>query len=215
MQPQVADVAFFERLLFFGHYPGAVLQGVTPDGPIHNALTFVATAVYLCHFIFPFGVALVLWHINRVQFRRFTTALIGMSFLAFLIYLIAPTAPPWYAQSQGVLCCIHDWVSNSLPTAWSPIYNAFDSNSFAAFPSLHAAYPFLGYLAVREISPRGGRVVLGWTILVWIVVVFLGEHYVVDIIGGVALSAAAWLVAKRFIRVKITPEAAEIAEIAA
>jgi membrane-associated phospholipid phosphatase len=198
--PHVADVAFLERIFFLGHYPGAILQALTPAGAIHNTLTFIATAIYLCHFIFPLGVGLVLWHLNHIQFRRFTVALLGMSFVAFIIYLLAPTAPPWYATSQGTICCIHDWVSNSLPTAWSPIYNAFDSNSFAAFPSLHAAYPFLAYLALREISPRGGKVVLAWAIVVWFVVVFLGEHYAVDVMAGIALSAAAWLVTKRLIK---------------
>jgi membrane-associated phospholipid phosphatase len=32
---------------------------------------------------------------------------------------------------------------------------------------------------------------------VWFSVVFLGEHYVVDVIGGVVLAAVSWLVMMR------------------
>ena len=190
--PHVADIAWMERTLFLGHYPGAVLQGLVQSGGLHNALTFVATSIYLCHFIFPLGVGFLLWHLNRVQFLRFTSGLLGMSFAAFIFYLLAPSGPPWYAQQQGVICCIHDWVSGSLPTAWSPIYHMFNGNPFAAFPSLHAAYPFIACLAMKPVSRGGARLVLGWAAMVWVVVVFLGEHYVVDVLAGMVLASVAW-----------------------
>jgi membrane-associated phospholipid phosphatase len=206
LAPHVGDVAFIERTLFLGHYPSVLLQGLTPPGTLRDVVSFAATAVYLCHFIFPFAIAAVLWHTHRVQFLRFSTALVGMSFVAFLFYLLVPSAPPWYAQNQGTLCCLTDVVSNALPTAWSPIYHLFDADLFAAFPSLHAAYPFLGYLAVRRIFPRTSRGVLVWAVVVWVAIVYLGEHYVVDVIGGAALAATAWAVVVRLIP---GPQAAE------
>lgn len=81
------------------------------------------------------------------------------------------------------------------PGAVSPYYAALNSNPVAAFPSLHAAFPFIGFLATREVfARRASLVVLGWCGAVWFSVVNLGEHYVVDMIAGVALAAAAWWV---------------------
>ena len=205
--PHVADIAWMERTLFLGNYPGAVLQSLVQSGTLHNILTFAATAIYLCHFIFPLSVGFLLWHVNRLQFLRFTTGLLGMSFVAFIFYLLAPSGPPWYAQQQGVICCIHDWVSSSLPTAWSPIYHMFNGNAFAAFPSLHAAYPFIAYLATKPVSRQGGRVVLAWAVIVWVVVVFLGEHYVVDVLAGIVLAAVSWRATCRIIGARPAVEA--------
>ena len=40
-------------------------------------------------------------------------------------------------------------------------------------------------------------VAFAWCLLVWFSVVFLGEHYVIDVIGGVVLAALSWLVMMR------------------
>ena len=76
----------------------------------------------------------------------------------------------------------------------SRYYNGLNPNPVAAFPSLHAAFPFLGFLALRRVYPRAAWLAFVWCILVWFSVVFLGEHYVVDVIAGVALAALSWWV---------------------
>src|SRR5438309_7038810 len=97
--PHVSDVAGIETAIFGGHVPSAVLQAATPVA-LGRVLAYGATVVYFCHFVFPFGVALVLWLANRTQFLRYTTALMGMSFFAFVLFLLVPTAPPWYAENH-------------------------------------------------------------------------------------------------------------------
>ena len=59
------------------------------------------------------------------------------------------------------------------------------SNDVAAFPSLHAAYPFLAFLFARRAFGRVGWLMLAYTACVWFAIVYLGEHWVVDIVGGV------------------------------
>jgi hypothetical protein len=63
----------------------------------------------------------------------------------------------------------------------------------AAFPSLHAAYPFLAFLFARRAFGRAGWLMLAYTACVWFAIVYLGEHWVVDIIGGVAYASVAYL----------------------
>ena len=78
---------------------------------------------------------------------------------------------------------------HTLPSAISPYYQLINPNPTAAFPSLHAAFPTLGWLALRRLYPRGSWLLFAWSLLVFVSVVFLGEHYVVDVIGGVILAA--------------------------
>ena len=140
---------------------------------------------------------MVLWLVDRVQFVRFTTALMAMALVAFVIFLLLPTAPPWYAQQHGVISGFTKIIGTTLPSSVSPYYNGLNPNPVAAFPSLHAAFPFLGYLALRRVYPRGAWIAFAWCILVWFSVVFLGEHYVVDVIGGVILAGLSWLLMMR------------------
>jgi hypothetical protein len=46
---------------------------------------------------------MVLWLVDRVQFLRFTVALLGMSFAAFVVFLLVPVAPPWLAGHHHLL----------------------------------------------------------------------------------------------------------------
>jgi membrane-associated phospholipid phosphatase len=195
--PHVSDLAHIETTLFGGHVPTAVLQQALNVGAFGRVLSYAATVVYFCHFVFPLAVGMVLWLVDRTQFVRFTTALLGMALVAFVIFLLVPTAPPWYAAQHGVLSGVQKIIGTTLPSAVSPYYTSLNPNPVAAFPSLHAAFPFLGFLALRPVYPRASWLAFAWCVAVWFSVVFLGEHYVVDVIGGVVLAVLSWLVLMR------------------
>lgn len=192
--PHVSDLAHIETAIFGGHVPTAVLQSVFDVGTLGTVISYAATVVYFGHFVFPLAVGMVLWLVDRVQFVRFSTALLGMAIVAFVIFLLLPTAPPWLAEQDGVIGGFHRIIGTTLPSAISPYYNQLNPNPVAAFPSLHAAFPFLGFLALRRVYPRASWVALAWCLLVWFSVVYLGEHYVVDVVAGVALAGLSWLV---------------------
>jgi membrane-associated phospholipid phosphatase len=194
--PQVASLANLEKWLFFGYDPSSVLQHAVSGSTLH-VLAVMATVVYFCHFVVPLLVGLVLWLKDRTQYLRFATALLGMCLVAFVFFMLVPTAPPWYANQAGVLPGVRDLVSNTLPSAVSPFYQSLNPNPTAAFPSLHSAFPFLCFLSLRSVYPRGAWVALAWSFIVFTSVVFLGEHYVVDVIGGVVLACGAWWVVMR------------------
>lgn len=196
--PHVADLAHIELWLFGGHLPNAVLQSLTPDVTSRSVVSFLATVVYFMHFVLPIATGLALWLVSRPLFVRYTTALMGMAFAAFVIYLLVPTAPPWYAEQQGVIHGFQKLISSALPSAISPYYHSLNPNQVAAFPSLHAAFPFLSFLALRQRFPRASWFVLGWSFIVALSVVYLGEHYVIDTLAGFGLAAGAWFVLMRF-----------------
>ena len=192
--PHISDLANIETTIFGGHVPTAVLQSVFDVGAIGTVFAYGATVVYFCHFVFPLAVGMVLWLVDRTQFVRFSTALLGMAIAAFVIFLLVPTGPPWLAAQDGFIGRFHRIIGTTLPSSISPYYNSLNPNPVAAFPSLHAAFPFLGFLALRRNYPRLSWIAFGWCILVWFSVVFLGEHYVVDVVAGVILAGLSWLV---------------------
>jgi membrane-associated phospholipid phosphatase len=198
LAPHVKDMVSIEKFIAFGHIPTVVLQDWVGPGA-HMLVGYIATVVYFCHFIFPLAMGMIMWLRNRVQFLRYTSALLGMSLAAFVIYLVFPTAPPWYAQDQGVICCFDHILTHSLPSAVSPYYQSLNPNHFAAMPSLHAAFPFLTFLFLRPMFPRASWIALAWCFLVFFSVIFLGEHYLVDVIGGVLFAWATWAVMMKVI----------------
>jgi membrane-associated phospholipid phosphatase len=192
--PHVADLAGLETSLFGGHVPSADLQRWLDHGTLGRLLDDGGTVVYFCHFAVPITIGLALWLGDRRQYLRFVTAFMGMAFAAFVIYLVAPTAPPWLAANDGVISGVHKIVGSTLPSAASPFYNSINPNWVASFPSLHAAFPFLGFLALRRVYPRAAWIAFAWCIVVWFSVVYLGEHYVVDVVAGAAFAWCAWAV---------------------
>jgi len=155
-------------------------------------LAIACTVVYFCHFVIPIAAGMVLWLIDRVLFLRFTVALLGMSFAAFVVFLLVPVAPPWLADKHHLLPGVHSLIA--LPSAVSPFYNRLDPDAAAAFPSLHAAFPLLAALALWPATRRGAALAFAWSAAVWFSVVYLGQHYVTDVIGGIAFALGAWLV---------------------
>jgi hypothetical protein len=76
----------------------------------------------------------------------------------------------------------------------SPYYNWLDPDAAAAFPSLHAAFPLLSALALWPVTRRGSAVAFVWSATVWFSVVYLGQHYVTDVIGGIVFAVGTWAV---------------------
>ena len=182
-------VIHLDRVLFGGTDPSQWLQARL--GSLHW-LAVVCTVVYFCHFVIPITVGMMLWLVDRVQFLRFVVALLGMSFAAFIVFLLVPVAPPWLANEHHLLPGVHSLVS--LPSAVSPYYNWLNPDDAAAFPSLHAAFPLLSALALWPVTRRGAAAAFAWSAAVWFSVVYLGQHYVTDVLGGIAFALAAWLV---------------------
>jgi membrane-associated phospholipid phosphatase len=186
--PHVGDLAGAEQWLFGGRLPTAVLQSVVHTSAVGGAVDYFATVVYFCHFVVPLTVGLVLWLVNRTAYLRYVTALLGMSCVAFVVFLLLPSAPPWYAADHGVITGVQKIITSTLPSAVSPYYHSLNSNPVAAMPSLHMAFPVLSLLALVSVWPRRGWLFAVWCVAVFFSIVYLGEHYAVDVIAGGALA---------------------------
>jgi hypothetical protein len=205
------DMILADRLVAFGAIPSQVLQElVRPAGPV-DPYAIAATVVYMLHFALPLVTGYVLWLWRRPQFYDFVAALIVLSLAGFMTYLLVPAAPPWMAADQGALAgadgrpviaylkpVAFEQLAEALGFDGSFMYSlAFGSanpNLVAAFPSLHVAYPFLTFLALRRAFGAIGWLALGYTVLVTLSVIYTGDHWIIDAIAGVAYAYVAWYV---------------------
>jgi membrane-associated phospholipid phosphatase len=194
------DLSGLERALFGGAIPTLVLQRAFYHPGVVGIQDYVAMVFYFMHFVLPIVVGFIFWLNSREHYRRYIAALLLMSFLAFVTYLFWPSAPPWYQLHDVVK--VNDQTVHSLwgYTLVSPIYHSFNPNPFAAFPSLHAAYPALATVYAWSRYRALGVGLLLWTAGVLLSIVYLGEHYVVDALAGFLYVAAAAFFVESFTR---------------
>jgi membrane-associated phospholipid phosphatase len=73
---------------------------------------------------------------------------------------------------------------------WGSLYSVFGGNPLAAMPSLHFATSVMAALLLAEVGPVAGALGAGYAATLGFALVYLGEHYAVDLLGGALLTAA-------------------------
>ncbi len=191
------DLARFDTTLFAGYQPTLVLQAAVARLSDADLVEDLGSIVYATHFLLPVAVGSWLWIKDREGFRRFGLTLVVLCGLAFATYVIAPTTPPWLAQPASVRHLIQDAIQRSgLPASLMWLYSHHDYNLYAAFPSLHAGFPVVAAFAAWQRSRAIGLLLTVWAVVVWVSVVYLGEHYVADVVGGFVYAVVAIVIAR-------------------
>jgi hypothetical protein len=209
MPLQVEMPRNIDRTLFFGRDPNVWMQRRLYHPDRVRWYDVWASMTYYSHFIVPPIVIAILWVARRQRWllfmRRFATVL-GVACVSFVLL---PTAPPWMAASGdrtipldaldpivrhagrgwrhiGLQGFVHQWEAAS---EWV--------NRTAAMPSLHTAFPVLivafFWRDLRHWWWRG--LALLYPLSMCWALVYLGEHYVADELGGmlcVLISFVAW-----------------------
>jgi hypothetical protein len=210
----IDEAAAIDRALLNGSIASDVLQSALRPLSSFDGLAVAGTLMYSMHTILPIVVGAYLWSRQRHLFYDFVAALVLLSISAFATYLLLPAAPPWWAAISGM----------SLTTAGQPILGHLEGGAFdaivtalglqggppatiafgdispdpvAAFPSLHAAYPVLGWLYLRQVAGPGKWLMLVYTGGIWFSIVYLGDHYLVDIAAGVVYALVACVIVRR------------------
>jgi membrane-associated phospholipid phosphatase len=110
-------------------------------------------------------------------------------------YWALPTAPPWWSAEQGLgkepVRRIMVEVGEPLwGRYWGPLYKALGGNPWAAMPSLHFATSVAAATSLAEASPEEGAIGWAYALTLGFGLVYLGEHYVTDLLAGAGLVAA-------------------------
>ena len=129
---------------------------------------------------------------HRHRYERSAVMLAATFDLGCVVYWLVPTAPPWWARRESE----HARVRRIMAEAgerfwgrmWEPLYDSLGGNPYAAMPSLH----FATSVTAANVLASTGRVAgaLGWSyaLTLGFALVYLGEHYAVDLIAGMALA---------------------------
>jgi membrane-associated phospholipid phosphatase len=159
------------------------------------------SCVHWSWFVVPHGTLLFLLLRHPERYPR-SAALIAACFdLGCVVYWAVPTAPPWWAGANGNMPPVRRIMAETgerfWKRLWRPLYHSLEGNPFAAMPSLHFGTSVMAARVLSGVGRAPGA--LGWSyaLTLGFGLVYLGEHYLVDLIAGFALAEAIWRAAPR------------------
>jgi len=178
-----------------GRLPNAALQRALDKVPGRRVLDRFLAYTHWAWFIEPYLALLVILTRHNERFPRAARQMAAVFDLGCATYFAVPTAPPWWASEQGqtgeeVRRIMVEVGERTWGPAWPKMYETLGGNPWAAMPSLHFATSVSAAVSLSEAGKVEGA--LGWTyaLTLGFALVYLGEHYVTDLLAGAALVAA-------------------------
>ncbi len=159
----------------------------------HHTLGLVLSDYYdNAHFIVTLAVLAWVWWKRSDSYRPLRNSLVLVNVLGFVVFWFFPVAPPrmlpGYTDVVASTHAFGSWHTGSL---------ASHANQFAAMPSLHMAWAAWCTLALWRATRRPWVRVLAvlYPCLTALAVLATGNHFLLDIVGGLMVLAAAVLLA--------------------
>jgi hypothetical protein len=163
------------------------VEGSVQDAFLDSPLLHLLNYVYLAaqNLVLPASLVL-LYRLNRATYRTLRNTLLATWLLSLPVYALYPAAPPRLA-GLGIV----DTVSTGSPMKLESGTTTSLFNQFAAVPSLHVGFAFaIGIALAAALRPPILRVAaLMWGPVMLLTVVATGNHFVVDAIAGLAITA--------------------------
>jgi membrane-associated phospholipid phosphatase len=184
-----------DRAIGLGRLPNARLQRALSRLPRVATVDRFLTWVHWLWFLEPYIALLLILTRHNDRFPRSARQLAAVFDIGCAIYFLAPTAPPWWASEQGltdeeVRRIMVEAGEKTWGSAWPAMYDALGGNPWAAMPSLHFATAVMAALLLAEAGGAEGAAGWSYAVALGFSLVYLGEHYVTDLIAGAALVAA-------------------------
>ncbi|MHB1537148.1 MAG: phosphatase PAP2 family protein [Solirubrobacteraceae bacterium] len=195
----LSELAPTRRALAIAHGRGELAFersiGVAPERALdhwllgHHTLALGLSDYYdNAHFVVTLGLLGWLWWRRADIYVSLRNALVAINLIGFLVFLVYPVAPPRLLVGAGfadVVAATHafgSWTSGSL---------ASHADQYAAMPSLHIAWAAWCAVAFWRLSRRWYVRALGvlHVSLTGFVVLATGNHYLLDVVAGLATTA--------------------------
>ena len=148
-------------------------------------------------FAVPHSALLYVLMRRREQFASSAVMTYAVFDIGAAIYWVLPTAPPWYAAERGrfddgqtprIRRMMIEYGAQFWKHRWGPLYSSLAGNPLAAMPSLHFATSLMAARVLGQTGKVAGAVGWGYAGTLGLALVYLGEHYVVDLLAGAALA---------------------------
>jgi hypothetical protein len=160
----------------------------------HQTLGLLVSDYYdNAHFVVTLGLLGFLWWRRADIYRPLRNALVLVNVLAFVVFWLFPVAPPrmlpGFVDVVASTHAIGSWHTGAL---------ASTANQFAAMPSLHIAWAVWCTVVVWRISAAGWARALAvvYPFVTAFAVLSTGNHFVFDVLGGLATIAASLLIVR-------------------
>jgi membrane-associated phospholipid phosphatase len=198
-----------DRALGLGELPNLRLQRAFSRPGDVTALDRVLAMVHWAWFLEPHLALLWILACREERFARAARQMAAAYDLGCAVYFAIPTAPPWWAAEHGHLAeelgegnaeaalaerprlrrMMVEVGEKIWGRAWPALYESLGGNPWAAMPSLHFATSVLAAILLSEAGPGAGAAGWGYALMLGFALVYLGEHYVIDLAAGAALVA--------------------------
>lgn len=192
---QTDYVITFDRWVGLGHHPIEALQGAFFRPDETGVLDWLAVAVHWSFFIGPHALAILISVRRRRQFPAYAMLVVGTMYAGLLLFFLVPTTPPWLAAQTGELTDVYrvmDFVGGRVSgDTYEDFYASLgEPNSVAAMPSIHLGVTLAMYLWARVYARRWRRPLLVYSVVMGLALVYLAEHYILDLLAGAVLACA-------------------------
>jgi hypothetical protein len=170
-----------------------VVLHLDPEGTLdhwlsrhHTLALWVATYYDNAHFVVTLAVIGWLWWRHPLDYRSLRTSLVLVNVIGFVVFWLYPTAPPRLLPGAHISDVV---AATGAFGSWHSGQLAHHADELAAMPSLHLAWATWCALAAWQVLRRHHR----WAPLVWLypastvlAVLATGNHYLADVVAGVA-----------------------------
>ena len=187
----VSDVIDWERLLTGGSIPAVWWQNWRLDSSFQGLADWLANLLYGSHFVTPLLTALAVHRYRPSRYWLFIFHYLLLTYLGFVTYALLPTAPPWWATREGFLAGSEQVLLSGSFISLEMMRQT--PNPVAAIPSMHCALPFFLSLVLLRFWGRPWWPGLLLPALIGWAVVYLGHHYVIDVLIGYLYGGVGYL----------------------
>jgi hypothetical protein len=186
-----------DRMIGFGTTPTLRLQRALARPGSFRGYEKVLVWSHWLWFLFPHGTVAYLLLRRPEHFPRGAAQVYATFDLGLIGYWAIPTAPPWYAARQGLMDdgrtpelrrMMVEYGEHFWRSGWAPLYGFLGGNPLAAMPSLHFATSVTAAHVLTDSGAAGAPLAWAYAATLGVALVYLGEHYVVDLAAGLALA---------------------------
>jgi hypothetical protein len=198
--PIIAD-----RVLGLGVPPTLRLQRLSTPGEVNRFERVLVWCHWLWFFV-PHTSVLYVMLRRPEQFDGAASRMYAVFNTGAVFYWAIPTAPPWWAAAHGhfgdgetakVRRMMIEYGERFWQDRWEALYDVLGGNPLAAMPSLHFATSLMAAHLLADVDPVAGAVGTTYAAMLGLALVWLGEHYAVDLLAGAALTQSVRRVAPK------------------
>jgi hypothetical protein len=203
---RTAEVTAIERGMFGGVTPTIWLQERLFEPGVIHWYDYATTFVHWSYFFIPHVAAILIWRKSPGLYNRYLLTTMITLFVGLVIYFLSPAAPPWLtadaAPQTDIFRVMVSVGRNINASLFDRTYGVLgDPNPVAAMPSLHMAITFMLFWFALHHSRWLATLALLYSLSMAFALVYTGEHYVIDILVGSAMTSYAYFFAGRWLNV--------------